>query len=162
MINEIQPKRKWWNLGPLSFSALSRFSKCRRHVKNCQPFKKFSKFKKLLPYVIQHIKRGDFVGEVNFEFFIWCIKRFFFLSALKWNLIKVDQGIQIFQLQKRLKILIVFFIIFWMFSLISENDHSHKVPTCKVPSYNVLNHIFVTRSRGMSHMSAVFKFDFSI
>ena len=67
-----------------AFHTSSRFSKCRRHVKNCQPFKKFSKFKKLLPYVIQHIKRGDFVGEVNFEFFIWCIKRVFFFSQL-WN-----------------------------------------------------------------------------
>ena len=56
-------------------------------------------------YVMQHIKSRDFAGEVNFEFFIWCIRALSF--------IKIDQGIQILQLKKDQK--------FSLFSLLFLN-----------------------------------------
>ena len=68
--------------------------------------------------------------------FLFDVLELFLNFKMTPHLSKLIKVIQIFTIEKGSKILIAFFIIFWMFSSISKKAHSHKVPP-----FDVLHHI---------------------
>ena len=75
-------------------------------------------------------------GKVNFEVFIWCI-RAFSSSKMIPHSSKLIKALKFWN-WKRVRILIVFFIIFWMFS--SKKVHNHKA--CPPPFQGAASHIW--------------------
>ena len=91
--------------------------------------------------VMQHTKRGEYEGEVNFELFNLIYYSFFW--ALKWHLIYQNWSRHWnFTIEKGSKYLIVFFVIFWKYSFIAI-----KPTATKFPPFDVLHHKYFKVAR---------------